>query len=485
MACAGLAAVPDLMHYQGVLTDSYGMLMGGTHDLVFRIYAEETGGTHLWEETHDDVIVDRGLFNVILSNIPPDLFEDAERYMEMTVDTEVITPRTRIASVAYAQESPGTGSSGDGHSLDAADGDPVDVVYVSNAGNVGIGTTTPSENLVVGEDSDYVAGGARIVVAETSPTGAPGITFWEGSGFYSYMFWMNEENKIRLGSRVDGTAYHALHVDRDRIGIGTSDPTARLDVEAGNFQVTIGVHDDIAAHHAAVRGLHTNCFGYLGAKSVAGSNYYGVYGAAITGGAGTNVGVYGKATGGTTNHAGFFEGDVFVEAGELIVDDEDIIIADGDLHVDDGWVYTTALRITGGTDLAEPFEISDGKSLPAGALVVIDEESPGQLKMSDKPYDRRVAGVISGAGGVNPGITLTQEGVFQDGQNVALSGRVYALADVSNGPITPGDLLTTSGRTGHAMKVTDRDRSQGAIIGKAMTSLTEGQGLVLVLVSLQ
>jgi hypothetical protein len=35
------------------------------------------------------------------------------------------------------------------------------------------------------------------------------------------------------------------------------------------------------------------------------------------------------------------------------------------------------------------------------------------------------------------------------------------------------------------MKVTDHRRAQGAVIGKAMTGLKEGQGLLLVLVSLQ
>jgi hypothetical protein len=35
------------------------------------------------------------------------------------------------------------------------------------------------------------------------------------------------------------------------------------------------------------------------------------------------------------------------------------------------------------------------------------------------------------------------------------------------------------------MKVTDREKAQGAIIGKAMTGLKEGKGLVLVLVTLQ
>ena len=68
---------------------------------------------------------------------------------------------------------------------------------------------------------------------------------------------------------------------------------------------------------------------------------------------------------------------------------------------------------------------------------------------------------------------------------VALTGRVYCWADASSGPIEPGDLLTTSNTSGHAMKVTNYIKAQGAIIGKAMTGLKQGKGLVLVLVALQ
>ena len=80
---------------------------------------------------------------------------------------------------------------------------------------------------------------------------------------------------------------------------------------------------------------------------------------------------------------------------------------------------------------------------------------------------------------------LYQQGVMEGSRNVALTGRVYALADASNAPIKPGDLLTSSDVPGHAMKVTDSSRGTGAIIGKAMSGLKNGQGLVLVLVSLQ
>ena len=117
--------------------------------------------------------------------------------------------------------------------------------------------------------------------------------------------------------------------------------------------------------------------------------------------------------------------------------------------------------------------------------MVIDEDHPGRLKRCEAPYDTRVAGVLSGANGIHPGIALKQNGVLDQGENVALSGRVYVLADAQSAPIKPGDLLTTSDTPGHAMKVTDHARAQGAILGKAMSSLSQGRGLVLVLVTLQ
>lgn len=149
-----------------------------------------------------------------------------------------------------------------------------------------------------------------------------------------------------------------------------------------------------------------------------------------------------------------------------------------------GTTQTKVLTITGGADLAEPFELS-GAEASKGAVVVIDEEHPGRLKLSAKPYDTRVAGIVSGANGINPGISLRQRDALEAGQNVALSGRVYVQADATPGAIKPGDLLTTSNTPGHAMKVTDHAKAQGAILGKAMSSLSEGRGMVLVLVTLQ
>ncbi len=151
---------------------------------------------------------------------------------------------------------------------------------------------------------------------------------------------------------------------------------------------------------------------------------------------------------------------------------------------EDGNLFVKVLTITGGADIAEPFQMSQ-RDLPKGAVVIIDDEHPGHLKLSTEPYDRRVAGVISGAGGVNPGLSLSQQGVLEGNQQVALTGRVYVQADASSGPIQPGDLLTTSATPGHAMKAADPTRAHCAILGKAMTGLKNGKGLVLVLVALQ
>ncbi len=149
-----------------------------------------------------------------------------------------------------------------------------------------------------------------------------------------------------------------------------------------------------------------------------------------------------------------------------------------------GTTRTSILTITGGSDLAEPFLMNAGGA-PKGSVMVIDGEHPGRLKLSDRAYDTRVAGIVSGANGINPGISLQQEGVLDGGQNVALSGRVYVRADAAFGAIKPGDLLTTSSTPGHAMKAGKHAKAQGAILGKAMTSLKEGCGMVLVLVTLQ
>jgi len=150
-------------------------------------------------------------------------------------------------------------------------------------------------------------------------------------------------------------------------------------------------------------------------------------------------------------------------------------------------IVADVMEIKAGSDLSERFDVSSpDDNVQPGMVVCIDPSKPGALSISREAYDRKVAGILSGAGGVEPGMIMAQEGSPADGEHpVALTGRVYCRADASQDPIEPGDLLTTSPTPGHAMKVRDYARAQGAVIGKAMTSLPAGQGLVLVLVNLQ
>ena len=155
------------------------------------------------------------------------------------------------------------------------------------------------------------------------------------------------------------------------------------------------------------------------------------------------------------------------------------------LHVA-GTAKCKILEITGGSDLAEHFNVTGDATLEPGSVVCIDPANAGALMLSHESYDRKVAGIVSGAGDLGTGMTMSQEGHEMNGScPVALTGRVYVKADAMSGPIAPGDLLTTSSTPGHAMAVKDYTQAQGAIIGKAMTALDSGTGLVLVLVSLQ
>lgn len=161
------------------------------------------------------------------------------------------------------------------------------------------------------------------------------------------------------------------------------------------------------------------------------------------------VGIYGK--GGRV--AGLFEGDVEV-TGDIRL-----------LHA----------------DCAEDFDIEEG--VEPGMVMVLGEE--GVLRQSHQAYDKRVAGVISGAGGYKPGIVLDKQQSRSNRKPLALLGKVFCKVDAQFGAIEVGDLLTTSSTPGHAMRADDPMKAFGAVIGKALRSLKEGQELIPILIALQ
>ncbi|PXX58694.1 hypothetical protein DFR70_11329 [Nocardia tenerifensis] len=163
--------------------------------------------------------------------------------------------------------------------------------------------------------------------------------------------------------------------------------------------------------------------------------------------------VVGVNTGG--GDAGNFQGNVYVTGN---------ITVRGDLLLE-------------GADYAEALSTTDA-AVEAGLVVVLGAD--GEVHPCTSDYDTAVAGIVSGAGGVKPAIVLDRH---DNSAHVALMGKVWCAADADMAPIRPGDLLTTSATSGHCRRVTEPERAFGAVIGKALTSLSSGQGYVRVLVS--
>jgi len=134
-------------------------------------------------------------------------------------------------------------------------------------------------------------------------------------------------------------------------------------------------------------------------------------------------------------------------------------------------------------DCAEDFDISGTDQIDPGTVMVIDQE--GSLRQSDQAYDKRVAGVVSGAGNLRPGIILGRQESEDNRMPIALVGRVCCKVDAKYLPIEVGDLLTTSPTPGHAMKADDPLTAFGSVIGKALRPLQSGQGMIPILIALQ
>jgi len=140
--------------------------------------------------------------------------------------------------------------------------------------------------------------------------------------------------------------------------------------------------------------------------------------------------------------------------------------------------------ILNNADAAEDFPVVSAEQAAPGMVMVLADD--GRLEPCGDAYDRKVVGVVSGAGRYRPGLVLDRS-EKPDGCRAPISvmGKVACRADARYGPIRIGDLLTTSPSHGCAMKAADPSRAFGSIIGKALSPLDEGEGLVTMLISLQ
>lgn len=496
--------------YQGKLTDA-GAAATGAYSMRFVLYDSGVAGAGKVVGTPVDlatVLVKEGAFTATL-DFGEGTFDGSARFLEISVRPvggvgalTLLTPRQEIVAVPYAIRSLSETSSGGGINADAQ-------------GNVAIGTNAvPSGvRMHVGGSMRVSPGGSGGFLQVGTPNGETGLTL---------------SGRNRLDMRFDGeTATFAAGANG-----GPPAPWNGITFNTnGNVGIGVTILEPKSLWKLSVDGLSR----FRPAGDTGGaiqlSTPNGETGLSILRNnrmdlrfddrtvklvAGPGNGTPGNANGLAVTLAGdvgvgtvspFSKLDVKgdITGTRLILrGDPDAPMNAAVLTVDPGVTnfipYNTArghamnlvvhdatvrtLTILGGADFAEPFEVQEGK-VEEGSVVVIDAQTPGRLRLSRESYDKRVAGVVSGANGVRPGITLKQEGVLEHGEMVALTGRVYVKATAVNGAIEPGDMVTTSDTPGYAMKATDVQRRQGAVLGKAMSGLQEGRGMVLVLVTLQ
>ena len=482
--------------YQGRLNDGTG-LANGNYEILFRPFGVFTGGSQLTIPNIRFVAVTNGLFTTTM-DFGPAIFAGRPVYLQLEVRTNgaagynILAPRQPLTATPYAIFSSLAGGVPNGTIGSAQLA--ADAVTTAKLAPGAVTSATLADTLALGNSTNVsgrldiyrTAANTRAISlmgasSQISAYGRDGQEQVHLDGGIWGSLWLNNgrsnnERAVTLTGNNGLGGFLSLHDSNGltRASLTGGNSGGRLSLVQQNGDPGLALNAEIDGHGGGVSVYDAN-----GTSTVE-----------LTGaeGAGSGSQLVMKQANGTTT----IQLDAEVGNGgggylRLYKGDGSVGLT---LQADvsgESKVTTQVLQITGGSDLSEQFEIKAANEPPQpGMTVCIDPKNPGQLITSSRAYDRTVAGVMSGAGGVKPGMLMGQAGTAADGTHpVALSGRVYCQADASNGPIQPGDLLTTSATPGRAMKVTDYARAQGAVIGKAMTTLDQGEGLVLVLVSLQ
>jgi len=350
-------------------------------------------------------------------------------------------------------------------------------LFLTDMGNVGIGTNAPSVKLEVSGGifahdtitastitaTNSTPEGGRLRVLNSSKTGATANdwSIYNMTGGYGngLAFWRYYADGTNPGSAL-------FLADNGNVGVGTNVPGVKLEVSGGIF-----AHDTITATNSTPEGGHLRVLN--SSKTGATANDWSIYN--MTGGYGNGLAFWRYYADGTNPGPALFLTDV----GNVGIGTSSPATK---LHVNGDITVTGDVLLTG-ADCAEHFDIIGTQIPEPGTVVVIDEA--GALRESLEPYDKKVAGVVSGAETYSPGLVLDNRPSGEPRVALALVGKVYCKVDAEYSPIEVGDLLTTSPTPGHAMKAMEPAKAFGSIIGKALRTLDNGKGLIPILIALQ
>jgi len=483
------AGIPRIINYQGVLLGANEQpVPEGEYKITFSLYHED--GTLIWTEVHDPVPIAGGIFQVHLGMFQPlDLPFDQAYFLGIKIgEDQELEPRMLLTSAAYsinadlvngirASEMP------EPYTLFplGSDGKFPEAVLPAIAGGNYLKKNEPDTSRATDTDpllliSNLGAGNGidgrstdGIGVAGRSENDDAVVGYTAGDSDQSGVFGHSEDGKGVTGRSTNNDGVVGYTASDSKSGVfGHTDA-------ADGFGVT--GRNDI-----------TNCSGYIGGDAGVFGSSTGVYHAGhFLASGGLNAAVYGKTTG-SASFAGWFVAEANYSYG-LYVEGPPVgyngcaARFKGNVEILSRTTEETIIELGEGLDYAEGFLVSDKTEISAGSVLIIDPDEPGRLTLTNVPYDKKVAGIVAGAKGLGSGVKLGSDLFDFD---VALAGRVYCNVDAAYGEIHPGDLLTTSPTPGYAMIVTDHDKAQGAILGKAMEHLRQGEkGQILVLVTLQ
>jgi hypothetical protein len=119
-ASAQAQGTPGTISFVARLADA-GNPVTGPHDLQLAMFDASTGGTAVWTENRTGVqIPDDGLLYLDLGSVTPldaNVFSGGKKYLEVTIDGQLTTPRIVIESTPYAIRSSEASHSSDSDTL--------------------------------------------------------------------------------------------------------------------------------------------------------------------------------------------------------------------------------------------------------------------------------------------------------------------------------------------------------------------------------